>query len=44
MKPFCSSKNPYGNKTVPFNAITPSLFCSSKNPYGNKTSKSELAN
>ena len=34
---FCSSKNPYGNKTqagYDYNVIQ---FCSSKNPYGNKT-------
>ena len=34
---FCSSKNPYGNKTVFGYDNTGLLFCSSKNPYGNKT-------
>ena len=34
---FCSSKNPYGNKTKYCHGLTLSLFCSSKNPYGNKT-------
>ena len=36
---FCSSKNPYGNKTNIDKDIFNDLFCSSKNPYGNKTSK-----
>ena len=34
---FCSSKNPYGNKTgYKFKGCV-GMFCSSKNPYGNKT-------
>ena len=36
---FCSSKNPYGNKTPTKIEIDEKKFCSSKNPYGNKTSK-----
>ena len=34
---FCSSKNPYGNKTDEVNANNQQVFCSSKNLYGNKT-------
>ena len=34
---FCSSKNPYGNKTDFQLHDLRSTFCSSKNPYGNKT-------
>ena len=37
MNVFCSSKNPYGNKTVMHFYVTVVMFCSSKNPYGNKT-------
>ena len=34
---FCSSKNPYGNKTCVSLTNSTTAFCSSKNPYGNKT-------
>ena len=34
---FCSSKNPYGNKTTLAFPDVFLRFCSSKNPYGNKT-------
>ena len=34
---FCSSKNPYGNKTKLVAKLPAISFCSSKNPYGNKT-------
>ena len=34
---FCSSKNPYGNKTNKSYIRIGKQFCSSKNPYGNKT-------
>ena len=34
---FCSSKNPYGNKTKSMYWSKETMFCSSKNPYGNKT-------
>ena len=33
-----SSKNPYGNKTLPIVVIKNIKSYSSKNPYGNKTS------
>ena len=36
-KMFCSSKNPYGNKTPTVKRKKHVEFCSSKNPYGNKT-------
>ena len=34
---FCSSKNPYGNKTTFSVYCFIYMFCSSKNPYDNKT-------
>ena len=37
MDEFCSSKNPYGNKTINDLPTVMVKFCSSKNPYGNKT-------